>query len=163
MLTRRLMFMTLALVGRGREGLRVELYWATECPIAGRYVPEVKRMMERHGDVVFEFWFPEEGLTEARLERWKGEYGVKGAAARRDEGAGRARRAGARMTPEAVVWMGERVVYRGRIDDRYVGWGKAKGAPERRDVEEVIAAWRAGREMKMREARGYGCVIEGVK
>ena len=37
--------------------------------------------------------------------------------------------AGATMTPEAVVVVGGRVVYRGRIDDRYVDLGRrASGA-----------------------------------
>ncbi|MFN7542522.1 MAG: hypothetical protein ACK5TN_06995 [Acidobacteriota bacterium] len=156
---RREILVTLGLVAWGRERLRVELYWATECPVAGRYAPEVKRIVEQYREVEFELVFAEDGLTVERLERWKKEYGLSVAAVR-DEGA---RRAGARMTPEAVVWMGDRVVYRGRIDDRYVGWGQTKGMPERRDLADVIEAWRAGRELRMREARGYGCVIEGVR
>ena len=39
---------------------------------------------------------------------------------------------------------GPRLVYRGRIDDRYVDFGTARAAPTTRDLEQVLDAIVAG-------------------
>ena len=43
------------------------------------------------------------------------------------------------VTPEAAVFSpGGRMFYRGRIDNRYVAFGKARPAPTTRDLEQVL-------------------------
>src|SRR5258708_18049789 len=48
--------------------------------------------------------------------------------------------AGATITPEAAVLAGGRLVYRGRIDDRYVELGVERPTPTRHDLADALAA-----------------------
>src|SRR5258708_33881879 len=52
--------------------------------------------------------------------------------------------AGATITPEAAVLAGGRLVYRGRIDDRYVELGVERPTPTRHDLADALAAGDAG-------------------
>src|SRR5258707_6985714 len=59
------------------------------------------------------------------------------------------RLAGATVTPEVAVFVahpsGPRMVYRGRIDDRAVDFGRARPQPRTRDLADVLDALTAGR------------------
>ena len=76
------------------------------------------------------------------------------------------RLAGATTTPEAAVFVRHAteptLVYRGRIDDRYVDIGRTRPAPTRHDLDEVIAAIRSGRTPALRSTPAVGCLIADV-
>ena len=64
------------------------------------------------------------------------------------------------MTPEAAVYDRERrLIYRGRIDDRYVNIGLERPAPTRRDLEEVLTAVAAGTSVTPRMTQAVGCYV----
>ena len=65
----------------------------------------------------------------------------------------------ATVTPEAVVVVGDRIVYRGRIDDRYVELGVQRPAPTRRDLEDALTAVLAGKAVQPQTTQAVGCVI----
>jgi hypothetical protein len=151
------MLLTVALAAPGAV-LEVELFLATGCPISNRYVPEIRRLAQQFGGQ-WVAWFPEPGLTENRLRQWAAEW-QPAIAVKRDVGARRARRAGATVTPEAAVWVDGKLVYRGRIDDRYVSWGKTRRVVGERDLEAVLAAVAKGQVPAMKQTKAIGCVIE---
>jgi len=66
---------------------------------------------------------------------------------------------GATVTPEAVVVAGGKVVYRGRIDDRYVDLGRERPAPTRRDLFEALTAIVAGKPAPQSVTQAVGCFI----
>lgn len=155
--TRRSMLLTVALAAQG-AAVEVELFLATGCPISNRYVPEIRRLAQQYGGQ-WVAWFPEPGLTEERLRQWAAKW-QPGVAVKRDVGARQARRAGASVTPEVALWWEGKLVYRGRIDDRYVSWGKARRVVGERDLEAALAAVTQGSLPAKRETRAIGCVIE---
>ena len=53
--------------------------------------------------------------------------------------------AAATVTPEAAVFAGGRLVYHGRIDDRYVDLGLERPSPTKRDLADALAAVLAGK------------------
>ena len=67
--------------------------------------------------------------------------------------------AGATITPEAAVVVGGRVVYRGRIDDRYVDLGRERPAPTQRDLFDVLTAIVAGKPVPHATTQAVGCFI----
>lgn len=67
------------------------------------------------------------------------------------------------MTPEAAVFYATKLVYRGRVDDRYVSWGKAQATPSRRDLSEVLDACLGGKPPVFRTTKSWGCYIESRK
>jgi len=66
---------------------------------------------------------------------------------------------GATITPEAAVFAGGRLVYLGRIDDRYVELGLERAAPTRRDLADALAAVIAGTRIAEAKTQAVGCFI----
>jgi hypothetical protein len=145
-------------------GPTVLVFTATECPIANRYAPELRRLRERFAPraVVFlpVYADPAEGADAVR--RHLDAFG-QGEQALRDPGHELVRLTGVTVTPEVAVFApdpgGPRLVYRGRIDDRAVDLGRTRPAPRVRDLEQVLEALLSGRAVAARTTRATGCFI----
>jgi len=74
---------------------------------------------------------------------------------------------GVQVTPEVVVFVpgrtGQKMVYRGRIDDWYVDFGKARPAPTTHDLEQVLQEIVAGRQVTPETTHAIGCFIADLK
>ncbi|HUQ87649.1 MAG TPA: hypothetical protein VM096_08830, partial [Vicinamibacterales bacterium] len=66
---------------------------------------------------------------------------------------------GVTVTPEVAVMRGSTLVYRGRIDDRYVELGRERPKPTRHDLEEALNAAIAGKTIAIRQTRAVGCIL----
>jgi hypothetical protein len=65
------------------------------------------------------------------------------------------------VTPEAVVLgKGGEVLYRGRIDDNYLAFGKKRAAARQHDLSDALDAIAAGQTVKEKETQAIGCVIQ---
>ena len=74
------------------------------------------------------------------------------------------RRARVTITPEAAVFSAAgKLVYHGRIDNRFVELGKAMSTPTRRDLEDAIAAALDGRPQPEASAPAVGCYLADVE
>lgn len=75
-----------------------------------------------------------------------------------------ARRVQARVTPEAVLLApsGE-VLYKGRINDLYLGPTKRQRAATTRDLRDVLEAVLAGRPLPAPQHEAQGCKISGLR
>jgi len=143
----------------------VFLFTRSDCPISNRYAPEVGRLHERFSRLDVEFWLvyldPDE--TTETIRRHMKEYGYR-LGALRDPGHELVRRTGAKVTPEAVVFDGSgAMVYRGRIDDRYTAFGKARVAATRHDLEDALLAVLDGRPVRESTTKAVGCFIADLK
>ena len=64
------------------------------------------------------------------------------------------------LGPEAVILdQSGRVAYRGRIDDRFVDFGKTRQAPTRNDLQLALQEVLAGRHVKVPTTKAIGCFI----
>ncbi len=71
-----------------------------------------------------------------------------------------AHRAGARLTPEAVVYNAAGVkVYSGRVDDRVGTLGAARPAAAHQDLRDVLLALTSGQPGPFPEKLGDGCAL----
>ncbi|MEC8337167.1 MAG: redoxin, partial [Planctomycetota bacterium] len=71
---------------------------------------------------------------------------------------------GVRVTPEAAVLdRSGRLVYRGRIDDRFVDFGKTRQAPTRNDLQIAIQEVLAGSAVQVPATKAIGCFIADLK
>ncbi len=146
----------------------VFVFTRTDCPIAARYVPELERLQDRaHADAVA-FWlvFVDRDEPTAAIQSYLRTYGFHGGVLRDGEHA-LVQLAGATVTPETAVFArgasGPTLVYRGRIDNRYVDLGRARPAPTVRDLDEVLDALRAGTPIRFRSTEAVGCVIADLR
>ena len=141
--------------------VQVFLFVRSDCPISNRYAPEVRRIAERFASRGVELWLvyadPDEPLETIR--RHLAEYGHPGRPVR-DPRHELVRRTGATVTPEAAVFSASgELVYVGRIDDRFVDFGKARAAPTRNDLIEALEATLAGHPVSEPRTRAVGCFI----
>lgn len=79
-----------------------------------------------------------------------------------DRGQKLALHAGARVTPEAVVFAGGGVRYRGRINDLYLGPTKRQRAATTRDLRDALEAVLAGLSVTEPQPPAQGCRISGL-
>ena len=149
----------------GDAKARVFIFVRNDCPIANRYAPELNRLYREfnsHG-VVFWIVYSDPAETRESIEKQVGEYKLPGGVLR-DPSHSLARRARASMTPEAAVFSSDgRLLYHGRIDNRFVAPGKERASPTRRDLEDAIAAVIAGRTPSEASAPAVGCYLADVK
>ena len=152
------------LAGSGARAT-VLLFTLTDCPISNRYAPEVRRICAEFEPRGIEFWlvYPNPGDTAARILGHMQEYGYTCRALRDPEHALVAT-CGASITPEAAVFLpGQRMVYRGRIDDTYVDFGRRRKAPTSHDLEDVLAAIVQGLSPTLKTTPAVGCSIADLK
>jgi hypothetical protein len=138
----------------------VLLFISTDCPISNRYAPEVRRLFTSFASKSVSFWLiypnPAERPEAIRDHLTSFAYPMQ---ALRDPEHALAKFVHATVTPEAVVVAGGRILYRGRIDDRYVELGVERPVPSRRDLEDALTALIAGKRVQHPITPAVGCFI----
>ena len=157
----------LASVGSAPHGAAF-VFTRSDCPIANRYAPDLERLQRRAAAASVGFWlvFVDPGESPARIREHLRGFGYTGRALR-DPRHELAHAAGATIAPEAAVFgpdaRAPRLVYRGRIDNRYEAPGRMRPTATTRDLEDVIDALRDARVPALRETQAVGCVIADLR
>ena len=154
------LLLALQLTAAAAPELTVLVFTTTDCPISNRYAPEVKRLSQKFaGKARFVLVYPvatdSDGLIREHIRRfgYSNEW-------QRDPSQTLVKHTGVRVTPEvAIVDRVQNVLYRGRIDDRYVDFGKDRPEPTVRDLERSLEAVLAGRPVPVRETQAIGCIL----
>jgi len=152
--------------------VRVFVFVRRDCPIANRYAPELVRLQRDFpaaaGSPVRVFLvYVDPADTAPLIAAHQQEFAlalpwfVDGTHAL-------ARRAGATVTPEAAVYgpaaTGGRVLlYRGRIDDRFVDVGHTRPTATVHELRDAIADALAGRQPAAPGGPAIGCFIEDAR
>jgi hypothetical protein len=140
----------------------VFLFTSTDCPISNRYAPEVHRLATRFAPrgVLFRLVYPNptDGRDSIREHLEAFAYGGMIHAFHDPEQA-LVRLTGVTVTPEAVVYAGGRIVYRGRIDDRYVDLGRQRPAATVHDLADALTAVLSGKPVPHPQTQAIGCFI----
>ena len=158
--------------GRQIEPLRTKdvkgtvfIFIRTDCPISNRYAPEVRRLDEKFTKSGVKFWlvYPDSSESSGIIRKHIKEYEYR-LSALRDPAHKLVKMTGVQVTPEAAVFSPSgRMVYRGRIDDRYVAFGKARPAPTTRDLEQVLEAMLEGKPVTNKTTAAIGCFIPDLR
>ncbi len=144
---------------------RVLLFVRTDCPLTNRYAPELQRIASEFTGQPVEFWlvYPDPAESPAGIENHIKEYKLPGTPLR-DPRHQLVKRAQATVSPEAAVFdTAGALVYAGRIDDRFVDFGKARPAPRTHDLEAAVTAVLAGKAVSPARTRAIGCYLADVK
>jgi thiol-disulfide isomerase/thioredoxin len=139
----------------------VLLFLATECPISNRYAPEIKRLVGEYaaGGVAFYGVNSDPDIGEHAARRHSRSYGFDFPVLM-DPAQTLARRTGVDLTPTAVVLSPVgRLLYRGRIDNRNLDFGKYRDAGVQPDLRLAIDAVIAGRPVAAPFTKAIGCVL----
>jgi hypothetical protein len=139
----------------------VLLFIAHTCPNANRYLPEIERLhaayAARGARILTVYAEPGLGAEEAR--RHRKEFGIS-APALVEPWRELVAATGATVTPEAVVLAPDgRLLYRGRIDDRFAELGRKRARPRSRDLEDALRAVLSGLPVPVPRTEAVGCFI----
>jgi hypothetical protein len=146
----------------------VFVFTRSDCPIANRYAPELERLRRRAAAASVEFWlvFVDPGESVEAIRAHLTAYGYTGRALH-DPRHDLVRATGATIAPEAAAFVRDlaapRLVYRGRIDDRYRDAGRMRPAATTHDLEAVIDDLGEARVPALRETQAVGCVIADLR
>lgn len=143
----------------------VLLFVRTDCPITNRYAPELQRIGREFSGRGVRFWliYPDATETAANIEKHIADYRFPGEPLR-DPHRFLIERAHARVAPESAVFdSAGKLVYHGRIDDRYVDIGKSRPAAQVHDLENAISAVLDGKSVAQAETRAVGCSLADVE
>lgn len=137
------------------------LFTRTDCPISNRYAPEIKRLFERFEPLGVEFVlvYPDASQSVAEIREHLASYEYP-CRPLRDPRHELVRLAGATVTPEAALFGRDgALLYRGRIDDRFPDFGKARQQADARDLENALAAVTTNEEVPVPRTHAVGCFI----
>lgn len=137
------------------------VFLGTGCPIARAYSPELASIAADYsGRVTTRLVFVDRDLDADAARRHAGEFALPRPILL-DQEHRLVRALGATTTPEAVVLdQAGRVVYSGRIDDRFADLGKPRRAAAHRDLRDALDALLAGRTPSAIRTQPIGCIIE---
>ena len=146
------------------DGISVFLFVRTDCPISNRYAPEIARLQRRFAPqgVRFSLVYVDPKQPAEAIRSHLADYGYR-MEALSDREHEFVRFTGVRVTPEAAVFTGKQLLYRGRVDDRYAALGRVRPAPTVRDLEQVLSDAVAGKGSGFRTSPAVGCFIEDLR
>jgi len=139
----------------------VFVFITTDCPIANRYAPEIQRLTAIFAPQGVRFWLvygnPHEPLASIRNHLRQFQYTIP---ALRDPEHALVRFTKVTVSPEAaVVDPGGVLLYYGRIDDRWVDFGRDRPSPTRRDLAEALRATLDGKPVAQTGTPAVGCIL----
>jgi thiol-disulfide isomerase/thioredoxin len=148
-----------------RDRLTTLIFTRTDCPISNRYAPEVWRLYEEFHPLGVDFYLvyvdPRETPDAIRKHLAEYEYPCP---ALRDSEHTFAKFTGATVTPEAVLFdKNQKIVYRGRIDDRFAALGTTRDMPTTQDLADAITATLAGKLVATPVTQAIGCNIADLR
>jgi hypothetical protein len=148
-----------------KQKATVLFFLLPDCPISNAYAPEIERIGAdyRAKQVTSFVVHADPDVTAAAARKHAKEYGLS-APVLLDPTHVLVGRTGVSKAPEvAVLDPAGKVVYRGRIDDWYVDYGKRRGEPSRRDLREALDALLAGKPVARETTVAIGCDLPEPK
>jgi AhpC/TSA family len=152
------------LFDQSNSKLAVLVFVRTDCPIANRYAPEIERLYHAYASrVAYYLVYPDANESVVAIQKHLSDYAYT-ATALRDPRQSLVKLAKARVTPEAAIFSARgELLYHGRIDNRYVSFGKTRNRPTRQDLQAALEAALAGRPIKEVVAPAIGCSLADIR
>ena len=145
-----------------KEARAVALFFiAAECPISNRYAPEINRIVADYATrgVAFYGVHSDQDVGAEASRRHARDYGFDFPVLL-DPAQTLANQTGVTLTPTAVILSpaGE-LLYRGRIDNRYLDFGKYRDAGVKPDLRLALDAVIAGKPVAEKYTKSIGCAL----
>lgn len=141
----------------------VFVFTRSDCPLANRYSPELRRLHHAYAGEDVRFWVvypdPRQDLDSIRAHREEFHVPFEPL---HDPNQVLVRTVGATISPEAAVFDGDgRLVYRGRIDDRFPDYGILR-PPKVRDLDAAIRSVLDGTANGLTTTEAVGCYLSDL-
>ena len=147
--------------GPGDCAANVLVFFGHDCPMSNGYAKEIIRLRAEYTPkrIAFCVVYADADLAAGDARKHATEYGFT-CPAILDPKMALARRVGAAVKPEvAVLSPAGELLYRGRIDDRYVDFGKRRENLTAHELRDALDAVLAGKPVAVPRAPAIGCDI----
>ena len=141
----------------------VLVFLSPDCPVSNGYVPELNRLAKSFSEKKVLIWgiYADPDVTSeiatAHAKEFKLAFPVF-----RDPELKAAHASGVKVTPEVAVMNPKgKLIYHGRIDDRYGEDGIRREVVKEYTLQEVIEVVLDGKAPKNRETKAFGCPLTG--
>jgi peroxiredoxin len=144
--------------------LIVFLFIGTECPVSNGYCPEFRRIAAEFAEqgVIVLGVHAEPTVSSETARQHAKDYELKFPILM-DPQQELAQSLGITVVPEAaVVLPSGKVIYRGRIDDRYAAGGKRRDEPRSQELRTAIKDGLEGRTPEVGMTKAFGCKLPNV-
>ena len=137
----------------------VLIFIERECPIANSYAPEINRIIRDYPGFAFYLIQVDPDLKNSEARKHATDYSLQ-APVIIDPQHELVKLSGARVTPEAAVFSPSgSLLYLGRIDDKFAGFGKSRVEATQRDLRGALNAVKAGQPVPVARTKAIGCYI----
>jgi AhpC/TSA family len=136
-----------------------------DCPVSNTYAPEIKRICTDYEpkQVAAFVIHADPDVTAEAAKKHATAFGLP-CPVLRDPIHRLVKYTGVTMAPEvAVIAPDGKVVYRGRIDDRYIDYGKQRAEPRERDLRAALDAVLQGMAVPTPATKVIGCFLPDPK
>jgi peroxiredoxin len=143
----------------------VFVFLSVDCPICNQYAPELMRLKNDFATngLVIKLVYPNADEDAAAVRQHARDYNLD-LEQLRDPQHALVNLAGVKVTPEAAVFVSNRrLVYCGRIDNRYKKVGVARLEATEHNLREVLNVIRQNKQPKLQRIPAVGCSISPVK
>ncbi len=140
---------------------KVVVFIAHDCPISNKYAPEINTLTQEYTPKGVQFFivYAESDLKPEGARKHAKEFRFT-ATTLLDSKHTLSKALGAKVTPEAfLVGSDGKTRYRGRIDDRFVDFGKERHRPTSRDLRNALDNTLAGKPVSPAQTKSIGCYI----
>ncbi|MDB4438145.1 redoxin domain-containing protein [bacterium] len=143
------------------EMASVIVFMDTGCPIARYHARTLRILHEEYSQkgIRFTALFPAASATPQSIEAFtkKFQFPLKSLP---DAGQKKAQTLEATTVPEVFVFdRNEKLIYRGRIDDRFAAVGKRRPNTRKHDLADILRSLSGGEKPKPRQTEAIGCAI----
>jgi len=140
----------------------VLVFVSSDCPIANGYAPDIQKLCSAYArrGVACTLIYEDAAIEPAAVQRHLTEFRYRDVRAVIDRDRSIAARARASVTPQAVVVDAAGTLrYRGRIDNRYAAFGKARRVVTAHELRDALDAVLSGTAVANPETAALGCFI----
>jgi len=140
----------------------VYFFLLDECKISNEYGPELNKYYEkfRSEEIKFVGIFPNFSSKKENIQHFKSKYNIE-FELKTDYYKSLSQKLDAKILPEVFVYDNHHgnIVYRGRIDDRYVSIGKRRRVIRHHDLRDVLNNISTGNRITSYRTDAIGCLI----
>ncbi len=146
---------------QAQERITAYLFLLDDCVICQSYSPKLNQLYAEYGEEVnFVGVFPNFTSKPDKIDSFKVKYGIE-FETRTDYWKKMVHKWGVEVTPEVVVYdeENEQIIYKGRIDNEFVGLGKRRKVVTTDELSEVLQSITSGDPGPFTFTDAVGCFI----
>ena len=143
----------------------VAVFITHDCPVANKFAPEIRRIAKDFaGRVQFTVVYVDPDMTTTERTTHRRDFSYGKLTCVHDRTHRLVAATGAEVTPEAVLTNAKgKVVYRGRINNFYEDFGKARRVITQHDLRDALNALLANQPVPSPRGKAIGCYIPKLK